>query len=103
MGPKRIHTRGRSLPLDDQTSQEVFFITLESQVNQVAAFVSSVTSQLRSQVEELAGRVREAVAAATGVPRSSLTGEEGEAVAEVLAKLMEGARSLGDEYLQLER
>ncbi len=103
VGPKRFHTRGRALPLDDQTTQEVFFISLESQVNQVSAFVSSVTFQLRSQVEELSGRVREVVAAARGVPRSSLTGEEGEAVTGVLARLMEGARSLGDEYLQLER
>lgn len=74
---------------DGRTAQEIFFLELESEVNKVSTFAAQLTSNMRTQVQDLARRVKE--------------GDPADDKDETRRSLMEEARRIGDEYLELEK
>ena len=74
---------------DDRTAQEVFFLELESEVNKVSLFAAQLTSDLRTQVHDLARKSKEVTSDDETDDRHHY--------------LIDEARKIGDQYLELEK
>ena len=74
---------------DSRTAQEVFFLELESEVNKVSIFAAQLTAELRTQVSDLARR-----------SKAEVPLDEKE---ETRHRLMEEAKRIGDDYLEIEK
>ncbi|GAX81475.1 hypothetical protein CEUSTIGMA_g8904.t1 [Chlamydomonas eustigma] len=72
---------------DDFTAQELFFLALEREVSKVNTFSLGIASQLRSRVTDLQVSIK--ITDLTSAPERQA--------------LMSVAKSIGDEYLQLEK